>query len=301
MNSAQKTKLKKLIVAVAASVERTTADPAIHRSPTVTPFCSRSGGGSSGWMRARSAPDPRNENASRRSAPGAVNAWTRNPAAVGPDDEREGPAPVEQCARLDEAIPWHDRLEQGRVRDPEQYGQRAGDEGHDVQLFEGQQVEHVRDRDRRDHARSTDIGSDHRPTPVPVPIDPCAGVQGEEEVRGECERRQVSHLSCIGVECEHCDERQREERDLVAEQRDGVRSPVAAEDLALAEQLRDRAPNPPGTERRRGHRSNGIAIWRSETARAPAGRSSGWPSRSRYGSPSSWSRSRSAESSSTVR
>ncbi len=83
-NNAQKTKLKKLIVAVARSVARTTSDAAIQRSPTVTPRSFSSGGGSAGRIRPRSAPEPRNETASSRSAPGAVTACVRNPAIVGP-------------------------------------------------------------------------------------------------------------------------------------------------------------------------------------------------------------------------
>jgi hypothetical protein len=86
--------LKKLSVAVARSVGRTTAEPAIQRSPTVTPPSSSSGGGSAGRIRRRSAPEPRNEKASRSSAPGAVRAWTRNPATVGPATNEKARLPL---------------------------------------------------------------------------------------------------------------------------------------------------------------------------------------------------------------
>src|SRR5262249_16483029 len=58
---------------------------------------------------------------------------------------------------------------------------------------------------------------------------PLAGVEREEQVRNERRRRQVAHLRGVRVQLEHGDERQGEQRDLVAEERDRLACPEAAE------------------------------------------------------------------------
>src|SRR3954469_14614636 len=85
MNSEKKTKLKKLIVAVAASADRTVGDARIQRAPAETwPRSAFSVGGSSGATRASATAEPRNETASTTSAYGAVRTWTSSPPRLGP-------------------------------------------------------------------------------------------------------------------------------------------------------------------------------------------------------------------------
>src|SRR4051812_8327973 len=85
MNSEKKTKLKKLIVAVAASVERTVGERRIQRAPAETwPRSAFSVGGSSGATRASEYADARYEHASTTSAIGAVSTCTSSPPRLGP-------------------------------------------------------------------------------------------------------------------------------------------------------------------------------------------------------------------------
>src|SRR5205085_639883 len=57
---------------------------------------------------------------------------------------------------------------------------------------------------------------------------PCARVQREQKVRDQRRGDEVSHLGRARVQREHRDERQRDQRDLVADERDGLAEPEAA-------------------------------------------------------------------------
>src|SRR2546423_7086892 len=93
MKSAQKTKLKKLIVAVASSEARTIGEPRMYRMPAFK--CPRSAfsvGGSTGEIDLRASAEATKETASTTSAPGADRAWTSSPPTLGP--------PTYESARL---------------------------------------------------------------------------------------------------------------------------------------------------------------------------------------------------------
>src|SRR5436189_31409 len=155
MKSAQKTKLKKLIVAVASSEARMIGECHRYRMPAFTcPRSAFSDGGSSGLIDESVKADTRNEIASAIRAPGAENAWTSRPPMLGP-----------------------------------------------------------------------------------AAVDPRARVEREEKCRRDLRRSQVAHLGSARVECEDADERERNQRDLVAEEGNGFAGPEAAE-LALAERAR---------------------------------------------------------------
>src|SRR5437764_15062960 len=85
MNSAQKMKLKRLIVAVASSEARIVGFPNTKRIPATTwPRSASSVGGSSGEIELRKNAEKRNETESTSSAKGAFSAWTRRPPRLGP-------------------------------------------------------------------------------------------------------------------------------------------------------------------------------------------------------------------------
>src|SRR5437763_3357608 len=93
MKSAKKAKLKKLIVALAPSAERTIFEPAMKRTPATTwPSSSAAVGGSTGEMLPRKKADQRNESESTTRAYGAERACTSPPATLGP--------PTNEKARL---------------------------------------------------------------------------------------------------------------------------------------------------------------------------------------------------------
>src|SRR5438094_8186519 len=93
MKSVQKTKLKKLIVAVASSEARTIGEPRMYLAPTARrPPPSASAGGSTGEMRLRENAETRNETASVTSVTGAESNCTRKPPRLGP--------PTNESARL---------------------------------------------------------------------------------------------------------------------------------------------------------------------------------------------------------
>ena len=86
-------KLKKLIVATAASEARTIAEPRMNRAPASRPPCSGPDfGGSAVRIRLRNQADPRNDSASAATANGAVSHCTSTPPTLGP--------PTNDSARL---------------------------------------------------------------------------------------------------------------------------------------------------------------------------------------------------------
>src|SRR5689334_3598852 len=85
MKSAQKTKLKKLIVAVESSFARTIGEPQMYWIPAFRwPRPGASVGGSCGWIERIVSADTTNENASTTSATGAEKICTSNPPRLGP-------------------------------------------------------------------------------------------------------------------------------------------------------------------------------------------------------------------------
>ena len=64
-------------------------------------------------------------------------------------------------------------------------------------------------------------------------------MEGEEQVRSELGGDEVSHLRGGRVERQHGDERQGDHADLVAEQRDALTEPEAAELRVLAQESRN--------------------------------------------------------------
>jgi hypothetical protein len=71
-----------------------------------------------------------------------------------------------------------------------------------------------------------------------VAVDPGAGVQREEQVREQHRRAEVAHLRGARVQHEHAYQRQGDQRRLVAEERDRLAHPEAAE-IALLQGARE--------------------------------------------------------------
>src|SRR5262249_52927383 len=122
--------------------------------------------------------------------------------------------------------------------DGEEHAQRPHCEADDVQLRERQRVEAVRDRNARERGRPAEVGGDHRLPPAPAAVDPRAREQREEEVRPELSGTEEAHLARAGVEEQEGGERQRDDRDLIAEEGDRLPDPERAE-LALAQERRN--------------------------------------------------------------
>jgi hypothetical protein len=61
-------------------------------------------------------------------------------------------------------------------------------------------------------------------------------VEGEEEVGGELGGDEIAHLRGARVEDEDGDERERDQADLVADERDGLAGPEDPERLVLPDQ-----------------------------------------------------------------
>ena len=99
----------------------------------------------------------------------------------------------------------------------------------DVELRHRERVERVGERDRADEQEPTEVGRDHRLPPPPAPVDERTGVEGEEQVRHERGGAEVAHLRGVRIEHEHRRQRQCDGADLVAEERDSLAEPEAAE------------------------------------------------------------------------
>ena len=117
--------------------------------------------------------------------------------------------------------------------------QRPHQERDDEHVRERQRVERVGDRDRADQQRAAEVGRDHRLPLAGAAVGPGAGMQGEEEVRQQLGRDEIAHLRGVRVEHEDGDERERDQADLVADQRHGLAEPEAPEHPALAQERRD--------------------------------------------------------------
>ena len=89
-------------------------------------------------------------------------------------------------------------------------------------------------------------------------VDPRAGVKGEEQVRRQLGGDEVAHLGGVRVQDEDGCEWDRDQRDLVAEERDRLGEPEAPEDEVLPEKRRQEPPQ---------CRSRSMAAWATRVAR----------------------------------
>ena len=160
---------------------------------------------------------------------------------LGPATNENARLPGEQRVALHVVVPLDERDEERRVGDEEEDRHRPHEEGDDVQLLDRQRVERVRERNRHEQCGAGEVGEDHRPAPVPPPVHPGAGVEREEEVRHELGGDEVAHLLRVRVEHEDRGQRDRDQRDLVAEERDRLARPDAPENEVLAQDARDEA------------------------------------------------------------
>ena len=116
--------------------------------------------------------------------------------------------------------------------------QRPHQERDDEHVRERERVECVGDRDRADQERAAEVGCDHDLPLAGALVGPGARVEREEEVRRELGGDEIAHLGGIRVERQDGDERQGDQADLVAEQRDGLAEPETAELRVLAQEGR---------------------------------------------------------------
>ena len=241
-----------------------------NRRPSRTWPCSASStGGSSGRIERSSSADPTNDAASARSAAGADSNWTRTPPMLGPATNEKARLPLTSEFPSTYCSRGTRRREQDVDADEERDRERAREEGDDVQVRHRQHVQPVRGRHRREQRGAAPVGPDHRLAAPPAAVDERAGVEREQEVRQRPDGREQPHLPGARVEREHGHERQRDPVDLVAEVRDRLRRPEAAE-RQVAEQRRDepRAKARPLGEIAR-HPPVGYASRISVTSRAP--------------------------------
>src|SRR4029079_3511551 len=144
-------------------------------------------------------------------------------------DVRKGAAPVQQRGRLDVVLPFRDGDVERHVGDVEYDRERSRQERNRVELPERERVERIGDRNAGEKAAPRDIGGDHEPASPFHALQPGSCRKREEQVRDEGRCGQVAHLGRVGVQNEHRGERQRDERDLVAEERHGLAEPEIPE------------------------------------------------------------------------
>src|SRR5262249_5578686 len=147
-----------------------------------------------------------------------------------------------QGVRVDKALSGDECDEENAVGDGEQHAEEAGQEADDVELLHRELTEPVGDGHARDQGRPAEVGRDHRPAPAATFVHPRADVQ-RQEVGQERGGRQEAHLRRGRIEDEHGDERQRDQGDLVAEQRDRLSREESAEGRVLAEERREEPPH----------------------------------------------------------
>ena len=208
-----------------------------------SPSCSRivPGSCSTGWSgvrtRLRNRAEARYDSASASSAIGAVRTWMSTPAIAGPptaDTDRLALSiafPSTSCSRRTTAVT---SVSQARSKNTATVPTTKVRTNRSSML---RTFEHERERHERDHAGTDEVGDDHQAAPPRDAIQPDAGRQREQEVRQEPDRREQAHLRRVGVENEDGDDRQREERDLVAEDGDRLPEPEVPE-VVLAQQRR---------------------------------------------------------------
>ena len=195
MKSAQKMKLKRLIVAVASSEARMDGLPQRKRTPATTwPLSASSVGGSSG--RDRAEKERRDEVAEgvHGQRERRLQDLDEDASDARPGDVREGAAADEERVRLDVVSRGTIETKSELYETWKNTVMAPDEERDDVELREDERVERVGERNRRDQGSATQIGRDHDPAPAAMPVDPGARVQREEEVRHQLGRDQVAHL-----------------------------------------------------------------------------------------------------------
>ena len=253
--------VNRLTVAVDASIgadQRVADDPARAVPDAVRLVGSL--GGSAGAVRAICTPEYRKLSASTSSAPGAVRTATSEPPRVRPRTPAERPAAVEQRVRLDVLVRPHQRDDHGGVGDEEQHVERADDERDDVELDERQLPQRVGDRQAEHRGAADPVGHEHRGAAPAAAVDRRTGDQREQQARHQAHRGEQAELLRAGVQHQDGGERDRQYRDLVAEQRDR---------LALEEQ--PEVPLPQQLGHLHGVRT-GKARFSQLTRRLPSGR-----------------------------
>lgn len=105
-------------------------------------------------------------------------------------------------------------------------------------MRERERVECVGDREQAEQERATEVGPDHRLSLSGASIGPGACVEREEQVGRQLGGDEVAHLRRVRVEDEDRHKRERDQADLIPEQRCGLTEPEAPEARVLAQEGR---------------------------------------------------------------
>ena len=135
-----------------------------------------------------------------------------------------GATDLELRVALEQVRTVHQHRQIGLVGDVEEHRKNAGTERDDVELFEGQHVEQVGDRDRSDGQHAAQVAGDHdRAAPKPIGVD--AGDQAQRGKGQELEPRQHPNLEGTGMENQDRHGGDGEEGHLAAELADRLAGP----------------------------------------------------------------------------
>ena len=158
-----------------------------------------------------------------------------------PPTDRDRAAADQERVRLDVLARPDQRGEDGLFGDHEEDAEGAGEEGDDVEERHRQDAEDGGEREAEEQRGAAEVGADQERAAAAAAVGPGAEVEGEEEARGQLDRRQQAHLLGVGVEGEDGEQGDREQRDLVAEEGDGLPRPVVAEGPVDPQQAGDAA------------------------------------------------------------
>ena len=145
---------------------------------------------------------------------------------------------MHERSAVDEPLAGQQGDEHRAVRHLKEHGESPHSECHHQHVREREGIERVREWERGDQECAADVGRDHDLSPAAAPVDPRARVEREEEVGRQLGREEVAHLCRVRVEREHGDERERNQRHLVADERHGVPEPEAPETQIVAQEGR---------------------------------------------------------------
>ena len=150
------------------------------------------------------------------------------PAETRPHDARDGVRDLHARVRLDEPLAAHEGRHERLVRDRRDHADKAEDEDDRVQQFH---PEHADDRGQRHDAhgdRADQVGY-HEDRASTSAVDPHAGEKPDDQERQEPDRRQQAHLIRGRIQHQHRCQRERQQRDLRPEERDGLADPEPPE------------------------------------------------------------------------
>ena len=159
-------------------------------------------------------------------------------AHAGAAHRGQRPALVDQRVAFHVLVAGHQGREQPGVGHGEEDAQRPGRERHREHLGQAEHAQGRADRDAGQQRGPAQVRRDHGDPAVAAPVHPGPGVQGEQQAGQPDEGAEVAHLGRAGVQREHRGQRQRDGRDLVAEQGDALCAPVPPEG-GLAQQGRN--------------------------------------------------------------